>query len=187
MGSTGIANTMDLSARGGFAYSLEKLWQLPASAAALVFAAVRGGAAGGRLSGQPSQKTPEAGRSARRDCRSCRRDAAPRDEGAVLHGQRCRWHVRRGGAALPVNVVIMRTGSASGNSARSAKTAWSLARRALTWIPRTHHRHRVLHDPRGLGSQLIFVQNMGSLQTSGAHEQGQRCTRARRFWSAALP
>ena len=39
-GSTGIANTMDLSREGGFAYSLEKLWQLPASQAALVFAAV---------------------------------------------------------------------------------------------------------------------------------------------------
>ena len=39
-GSTGIANTMDLSRDGGFAYSLEKLWQLPASQAALVFAAV---------------------------------------------------------------------------------------------------------------------------------------------------
>ena len=30
-GSTGIANTMDLSREGGFAYSLEKLWQLPPS------------------------------------------------------------------------------------------------------------------------------------------------------------
>ena len=39
-GSTGIANTMDLSREDGFAYSLEKLWQLPASQAALVFAGV---------------------------------------------------------------------------------------------------------------------------------------------------
>ncbi len=31
---------MDLSREGGFAYSLEKLWQLPASQAALVFAVV---------------------------------------------------------------------------------------------------------------------------------------------------
>ena len=39
-GSTGIANTMDLSREGGFAYSLEKLWQLPASQAAIAFAVV---------------------------------------------------------------------------------------------------------------------------------------------------
>ena len=39
-GSKGIANTMDLSREGGFAYSLEKLWQLPASQAAIAFAVV---------------------------------------------------------------------------------------------------------------------------------------------------
>lgn len=39
-GSTGIANTMDLSKDGGIASSLDKLWRLPFHQAALVFAAV---------------------------------------------------------------------------------------------------------------------------------------------------
>lgn len=39
-GSTGIANTMDLSKSGGIASSLDKLWRLPFYQATLVFAAV---------------------------------------------------------------------------------------------------------------------------------------------------
>ena len=39
-GSTGIANTMDLSKEGGIASSLDKLWRLPFHQAVLVFAAV---------------------------------------------------------------------------------------------------------------------------------------------------
>lgn len=39
-GSTGIANTMDLSKEGGIASSLDKLWRLPFHQATLVFAAV---------------------------------------------------------------------------------------------------------------------------------------------------
>ena len=39
-GSTGIANTMDLSREGGIASSLDKLWRLPFSQAVLAFAAV---------------------------------------------------------------------------------------------------------------------------------------------------
>lgn len=39
-GSTGIANTMDLSREGGIASSLDKLWRLPFSQAVLAFTAV---------------------------------------------------------------------------------------------------------------------------------------------------
>ena len=39
-GSTGIANTMDLSKAGGMGGTLEKLWRLPMAQATLVFAAV---------------------------------------------------------------------------------------------------------------------------------------------------
>ena len=39
-GSTGIANTIDLSRADGFARTLENLWRLPANQAALVFCAV---------------------------------------------------------------------------------------------------------------------------------------------------
>ncbi|MDO5538579.1 MAG: ABC transporter permease [Eubacteriales bacterium] len=39
-GSTGIANTMDLSREGGIAQALDKLWRLPFHQAVLVFAAV---------------------------------------------------------------------------------------------------------------------------------------------------
>ena len=42
-GSTGIANTMDLSREGGIASSLDKLWRLPFSQAVLAFAAVIAG------------------------------------------------------------------------------------------------------------------------------------------------
>lgn len=39
-GSVGIANTMDLSNKGGFAYALDSLWRLPVHQAVLVFGAV---------------------------------------------------------------------------------------------------------------------------------------------------
>lgn len=39
-GSVGIANTMDLSNEGGFAYALDSLWRLPVHQAVLVFGAV---------------------------------------------------------------------------------------------------------------------------------------------------
>ncbi len=63
------------------------------------------------------------------------------------------------------NVVIMRTGSASSSSARSAKAAWSPTRRALTWIARVRIIAIVFSTIlAGWGQRLIFVQNMGSFR-----------------------
>ena len=100
-GAQGIANTMDLSPRAvspirwrssGSFPRLRRRWCSPSSRRCCWWPAIWSAIAG----------TPKAGRSARRDCRGRRRDAAPRDEDAVLHGQRADGDVRRGGAALPV-------------------------------------------------------------------------------------
>lgn len=168
-GSKGIANTIDLSGEGGFAGTLEKLWRLPVHQAALVFALVI--AVVMLISyARNHRKNPK------------------------------RLFMQLGGMALAVavlqlpaakelfsmvkvpmatfglvavlclaNVMIMRT--KLGQQFRAVGQNRTVANAAGINVDRIRVIAIIISTVLAGWGQLIFVQNMGSFQTYGAHEQ----------------
>ena len=146
-GSKGIANTMDLSREGGFAYSLEKLWQLPASQAAIAFAVVQLAviAAAAAVMQLPAMKNLF----------------------SMVNVPMATFGVV---ALLCLfNVVIMRT--RLGQQFRAVGQNGVVANAAGIDVDRVRIIAIVFSTILAGWGQLIFVQNMGSFQTYGAHEQ----------------
>ena len=168
-GSTGIANTMDLSREGGFAYSLEKLWQLPASQAALVFAAV---AAVLLVAGYLVSHRRNAKKLAVQLCVIAAAAAVMQLPAMkALFSMVSVPMATFGVVALLClfNVVIMRT--RLGQQLRAVGQSGVVANAAGIDVDRVRIIAIVFSTILAGWGQLIFVQNMGSFQTYGAHEQ----------------
>ncbi|MFR9259393.1 MAG: ABC transporter permease subunit [Christensenellales bacterium] len=168
-GSKGIANTMDLSREGGFAYSLEKLWQLPASQAAIAFAVV---AALVLIVGYVT--------SHRKNAKKLGVQLAVIAAAAVVMQLPAMKNLFSmvnvpmatfGVVALLClfNVVIMRT--RLGQQFRAVGQNGVVANAAGIDVDRVRIIAIVFSTILAGWGQLIFVQNMGSFQTYGAHEQ----------------
>ena len=167
-GSKGIANTMDLSREGGFAYSLEKLWQLPASQGAIAFAVV---AALVLIVGYVTSHRKNA-KKLGVQLIVIAAAAAVMQLPAIknLFSMVSVPMATFGVVALLClfNVVIMRT--RLGQQFRAVGQNGVVANAAGIDVDRVRIIAIVFSILAGWG-QLIFVQNMGSFQTYGAHEQ----------------
>ena len=168
-GSKGIANTMDLSREGGFAYSLEKLWQLPASQAAIVFAIV---AALVLIVGYVASHRKNAKKLGVQ--LGVVAAAAIVMQLPVMKNLFSMVNVPMatfGVVALLClfNVVIMRT--RLGQQLRAVGQNGVVANAAGIDVDRVRIIAIVFSTILAGWGQLIFVQNMGSFQTYGAHEQ----------------
>lgn len=168
-GSSGIANTIDLSKAGGMGGTLEKLWQLPVSQAVLVFALV---IAAGLIIGH---------------VRSHRRDA--KKLGIQLGGLAIICVLMQ----LPVmkslfsmvkvpmatfgivallclfNVVLMRT--RLGQQFRAVGQNRTVANAAGINVDKVRIIAITISTVLAGWGQLIFVQNLGAFQTYGAADQ----------------
>ena len=168
-GSTGIANTIDLSRDNGMAGTLEKLWRLPANQAALVFAAV---IAVILIIGYV--------RSHRKNARRLGIQlGALVVVAAVMQLEAVKAlfamvqvpMVTFGIVALLclMNVMIMRT--RLGQQFRAVGQNRTVANAAGINVDHVRIIAIVISTVLAGWGQLIFVQNMGAFQTYGAHEQ----------------
>ena len=166
-GSKGIANTMDLSREGGFAYSLEKLWQLPASQAAIAFAVV---AALVLIVGYVTSHRKNAkklGVQLAVIAAAVMQLPAMKNLFSMVNVPMATFGVV---ALLCLfNVVIMRT--RLGQQFRAVGQNGVVANAAGIDVDRVRIIAIVFSTILAGWGQLIFVQNMGSFQTYGAHEQ----------------
>ena len=168
-GSTGIANTMDLSREGGFAYSLEKLWQLPASQAALVFAAVAAVllVTGYLVSHRRNAKKLAVQLGVIAAAAAVMQFPAMKALFSMVSVPMATFGVV---ALLCLfNVVIMRT--RLGQQLRAVGQSGVVANAAGIDVDHVRIIAIVFSTILAGWGQLIFVQNMGSFQTYGAHEQ----------------
>ena len=168
-GSTGIANTMDLSREGGFAYSLEKLWQLPASQAALVFAAVAAVllVTGYLVSHRRNAKKLAVQLGVIAAAAAVMQLPAMKALFSMVSVPMATFGVV---ALLCLfNVVIMRT--RLGQQLRAVGQSGVVANAAGIDVDHVRIIAIVFSTILAGWGQLIFVQNMGSFQTYGAHEQ----------------
>ena len=167
-GSTGIANTMDL-AKGGIANTLENLWKLPASQAALVFAVVI--AAALVLSHL---------RSHRKNVKALAVKLAALAVAAVVMQLPFMVNLFSmvkipmatfGLVALlcVFNLMLMRT--RLGQQFRAVGQNRTVANAAGIDVDKIRIIAIVLSTVLAGWGQLIFVQNLGAFQTYGAHEQ----------------
>ena len=160
-GSTGIANTMDLSREGGFAYSLEKLWQLPASQAALVLIV------GYVTSHRKNAKKLGVQLAVIAAAAAVMQLPAMKNLFSMVNVPMATFGVV---ALLCLfNVVIMRT--RLGQQLRAVGQSGVVANAAGIDVDRVRIIAIVFSTILAGWGQLIFVQNMGSFQTYGAHEQ----------------
>jgi len=160
-GAQGIANTMDLSREGGFAYSLEKLWQLPASHAALVFAV------GYLVSHRRNAKKLAVQLGVIAAAAAVMQLPAMKTLFSMVSVPMATFGVV---ALLCLfNVVIMRT--RLGQQFRAVGQSGVVANAAGIDVDRVRIIAIVFSTILAGWGQLIFVQNMGSFQTYGAHEQ----------------
>ena len=184
-GSTGIANTMDLSREGGFAYSLEKLWLLLRSPfvvfgamvmaftidfqAALVFAAVAAVllVAGYLVSHRRNAKKLAVQLGVIAAAAAVMQLPAMKALFSMVSVPMATFGVV---ALLCLfNVVIMRT--RLGQQLRAVGQSGVVANAAGIDVDRVRIIAIVFSTILAGWGQLIFVQNMGSFQTYGAHEQ----------------
>ncbi|MBR2943232.1 MAG: ABC transporter permease [Clostridia bacterium] len=167
-GSTGIANTMDL-AKGGIANTLENLWKLPASQAALVFALV---IAAILVIGYM--------RSSRKNVKSLAVKLGALAAVAIVMQLPFMVNLFSmvkvpmatfGVVALlcVFNLVLMRT--RMGQQFRAVGQNRTVANAAGIDVDRVRIIAIVLSTVLAGWGQLIFVQNLGAFQTYGAHEQ----------------
>lgn len=168
-GSSGIANTMDLTRDGGMAGTLERLWRLPANQAALVFAAVIA-----------VILIISYVRSHRKNARVLAIQlAALVIATAVMQLEAVKSLFSMvqipmatfGIVALLclMNVAIMRT--RLGQQFRAVGQNRVVANAAGINVDRVRIIAIVISTVLAGWGQLIFVQNMGAFQTYGAHEQ----------------
>ena len=184
-GSTGIANTMDLSREGGFAYSLEKLWLLLRSPfvvfgamvmaftidfqAALVFAAVAAVllVAGYLVSHRRNAKKLAVQLGVIAAAAAVMQLPAMKALFSMVSVPMATFGVV---ALLCLfNVVIMRT--RLGQQLRAVGQSGVVANAAGIDVDRVRIIAIVFSTILAGWGQLTFVQNMGSFQTYGAHEQ----------------
>lgn len=168
-GSVGVANTMDLSREGGLKYALDGLWKLPFEQALYVFMAVIAVYCVVRymLSGN---------RDAKRLCVCLAFPAA-----ACLLIQIPAMKALFSKVNVPMatfglvavlclfNVIIMRT--RLGQQFRAVGQSGAVANASGINVNRIRIIAIIISTILAGWGQLIFVQNMGSLQTYGAHEQ----------------
>ena len=168
-GSSGIANTMDLTRDGGMAGTLERLWRLPANQAALVFAAVIA-----------VILIISYVRSHRKNARVLAIQLAALVIAAAvmqLEAVKSLFSMVQipmatfGIVALLclMNVAIMRT--RLGQQFRAVGQNRVVANEAGINVDRVRIIAIVISTVLAGWGQLIFVQNMGAFQTYGAHEQ----------------
>lgn len=168
-GSSGIANTMDLTRDGGMAGTLERLWRLPANQAALVFAAVIA-----------VILIISYVRSHRKNARVLAIQLAALVIAAAvmqLEAVKSLFSMVQipmatfGIVALLclMNVAIMRT--RLGQQFRAVGQNRVVANAAGINVDRVRIIAIVISTVLAGWGQLIFVQNMGAFQTYGAHEQ----------------
>lgn len=168
-GSSGIANTMDLTRDGGMAGTLERLWRLPANQAALVFAAVIA-----------VILIISYMRSHRKNARVLAIQLAALVIAAAvmqLEAVKSLFSMVQipmatfGIVALLclMNVAIMRT--RLGQQFRAVGQNRVVANAAGINVDRVRIIAIVISTVLAGWGQLIFVQNMGAFQTYGAHEQ----------------
>ncbi len=168
-GSSGIANTMDLTRDGGMAGTLERLWRLPANQAALVFAAVIA-----------VILIISYVRSHRKNARVLAIQLAALGIAAAvmqLEAVKSLFSMVQipmatfGIVALLclMNVAIMRT--RLGQQFRAVGQNRVVANAAGINVDRVRIIAIVISTVLAGWGQLIFVQNMGAFQTYGAHEQ----------------
>ena len=168
-GSKGIANTMDLSREGGFAYSLEKLWQLPASQAAIAFAVVAALVliVGYVTSHRKNAKKLGVQLAVIAAAAAVMQLPAIKNLFSMVNVPMATFGVV---ALLCLfNVVIMRT--RLGQQFRAVGQNGVVANAAGIDVDRVRIIAIVFSTILAGWGQLIFVQNMGSFQTYGAHEQ----------------
>ena len=168
-GSKGIANTMDLSREGGFAYSLEKLWQLPASQAAIAFAVVAALVliVGYVTSHRKNAKKLGVQLAVIAAAAAVMQLPAMKNLFSMVNEPMATFGVV---ALLCLfNVVIMRT--RLGQQFRAVGQNGVVANAAGIDVDRVRIIAIVFSTILAGWGQLIFVQNMGSFQTYGAHEQ----------------
>ena len=168
-GSSGIANTIDLSKTGGMGGTLEKLWQLPVSQAVLVFALV---IAAGLVIGHV--------RSHRKDAKKLGIQLGALAVVCVLMQlpvMKSLFSMVKvpmatfGIVALLClfNVLLMRT--RLGQQFRAVGQNRTVANAAGINVDKVRIIAITISTVLAGWGQLIFVQNMGSFQTYGAHEQ----------------
>lgn len=168
-GAKGIANTIDLSRADGFAATLEQLWKLPAHQAALVFAAV---IAVALVIGYVRSHRRNAKRLGVQLAMLAAVAAAMQTPAAkalfsmvsvpmatfALVGLLCLF-----------NIAIMKT--RLGQQFRAVGQNRTVANAAGIDVDRVRIIAIIISTVFAGWGQLIFVQNMGSFQTYGAHEQ----------------
>ena len=168
-GSSGIANTIDLSKTGGMGGTLEKLWQLPVSQAVLVFALV---IAAGLVIGHV--------RSHRKDAKKLGIQLG----GLVIVCVLMQLPVMKGLFSMvkvPMatfgivallclfNVVLMRT--RLGQQFRAVGQNRTVANAAGINVDKVRIIAITISTVLAGWGQLIFVQNLGAFQTYGAADQ----------------
>ena len=160
---------MDLSREGGFAYSLEKLWQLPASQAAIAFAVVAALVliVGYVTSHRKNAKKLGVQLAVIAAAAAVMQLPAMKNLFSMVNVPMATFGVV---ALLCLfNVVIMRT--RLGQQFRAVGQNGVVANAAGIDVDRVRIIAIVFSTILAGWGQLIFVQNMGSFQTYGAHEQ----------------
>lgn len=168
-GSSGIANTMDLSREGGIAGTLERLWRMPAHQAVLVFALVMAVIliVSHVRSHRKNTKTLGIVLGAMAVACALMQLPAAKDLFSMVNVPMATF----GLVALLClfNVLIMRT--KLGQQLRAVGQNGTVANAAGIDVDRIRIIAIVFSTVLAGWGQLIFVQNMGSFQTYGAHEQ----------------
>ncbi|MEG0767871.1 MAG: ABC transporter permease, partial [Clostridia bacterium] len=167
-GSTGIANTMDLSKKGGLKYALDGIWQLNFQQAMFVFATILA------VVGLFCYLTK---RMQKRNCVAMVCAGVGISILALLPPVEALFAMVRipmvtVGVVLLLcllNVVLMRT--RLGQQFRAVGPSGGVANAAGINVDRVRVIAIIISTILAGIGQLIFVQNMGSLQTYGAHEQ----------------
>lgn len=168
-GSTGIANTMDLSKEGGIASALDKLWRLPFHQAVLVFAAIIAVI----LVVSYAKSNVKDSRKLGIRIAALAVVAAVAQTGPVkeLFSMVSIPMVTFGCVALLClfNVVVMRT--KLGQQFRAVGQNGTVANASGINVNHVRIIAIVFSTVLAGWGQLIFVQNMGAFQTYGAHGQ----------------
>ena len=167
-GSKGIANTIDLSVEGGFAGTLEKLWRLPVYQAAWVFAAA---ALVVLFIAYKTSRKKSRGYLHAAVIVVLLAAAAQLAPAKELFSMVQVPMATFGLVALLclVNVALMRT--RLGQQFRAVGQNRTVANAAGINVDRVRIIAIMISTVLAGWGQLIFVQNMGSFQTYGAHEQ----------------
>lgn len=168
-GSTGIANTMDLSKSGGIAQSLDKLWRLPFYQAILVFAVVC--AAALLIAYTKSHKKNAKKLGTQLAVLAVAAAAAQIGPVKQLFSMVNIPMVTFGlvGLLCLFNVIIMRT--KLGQQFRAVGQNRTVANASGINVDHVRIIATIFSMVLAGWGQLIFVQNMGAFQTYGAHGQ----------------